>query len=221
MDKMDAVRERHAVRDYTEKPIDSAILTALQEEINRCNAESGLHIQLISNEPEAFNGFLARYGKFNNVRNYIALIGARSSNLDETIGYYGERIALTAQQLGLNTCWVAVTFSKRKSKCSIEPGEKLVCVLSLGYGKTQGIPHKSKPMSALFEGKGAMEDWVQAGMESAMLAPTATNQQNFIVSVRDQKVKIRSTGGFYSRVDLGIVKYHFEIGAGKENFAWA
>ena len=120
MDKMDAVRERHAVRDYTEKPIDSAILTALQEEINRCNAESGLHIQLISNEPEAFSGFLARYGKFNNVRNYIALIGARSSNLDETIGYYGERIALTAQQLGLNTCWVAVTFSKRKSKCSID-----------------------------------------------------------------------------------------------------
>ena len=72
MDKMDAVRERHAVRDYTEKPIDSAILTALQEEINRCNAESGLHIQLISNEPEAFSGFLARYGKFNNCLLYTS-----------------------------------------------------------------------------------------------------------------------------------------------------
>ena len=25
----------------------------------------------------------------------------------------------------------------------------------------------------------------------------------------------------YTRMDLGIVKYHFEIGAGAENFAWA
>ena len=26
--------------------------------------------------------------------------------------------------------------------------------------------------------------------------------------------------GFYTKVDLGIAKYHFEIGAGKENFCW-
>jgi hypothetical protein len=25
----------------------------------------------------------------------------------------------------------------------------------------------------------------------------------------------------YSKMDLGIVKYHFELGAGKENFEWA
>ncbi|MFR4700307.1 MAG: nitroreductase, partial [Christensenellaceae bacterium] len=33
------------------------------------------------------------------------------------------------------------------------------------------------------------------------------------------KVSARATGGFYSKRDLGIVKYHFEIGAG--NFSWA
>lgn len=26
--------------------------------------------------------------------------------------------------------------------------------------------------------------------------------------------------GFCTKIDLGIVKYHFEIGAGKENFEW-
>ena len=25
----------------------------------------------------------------------------------------------------------------------------------------------------------------------------------------------------YTQIDLGIVKYHFEVGAGKENFEWA
>ena len=25
----------------------------------------------------------------------------------------------------------------------------------------------------------------------------------------------------YSKMDLGIVKYHFEVGAGRENFEWA
>lgn len=220
MDRMDAVRRRHAVRDYMEKPIDLETLAALQEEIDRCNAESGLHIQLVCNEPDAFGGLMARYGKFRNVRNYIALIGGASRDLEEQIGYYGERIVLTAQQLGLNTCWVAMTFRKRKSKCAIARGERFVCALSLGYGRTQGVPHKSKPMRELLEGEGAVEDWVLAGMESAMLAPTAMNQQNFIVSVKDHEVKIRATGGFYSRIDLGIVKYHFEIGAGKENFTW-
>ena len=35
------------------------------------------------------------------------------------------------------------------------------------------------------------------------------------------KVFAKSLGGFYSKVDLGIVKYHFEVGAGTENFRWA
>lgn len=63
-------------------------------------------------------------GFFSNVRNYVALIGKKDAALDEKIGYYGEKIALRAQQLGLNTCWVALTFSKGKSKnnCSYRLG---------------------------------------------------------------------------------------------------
>jgi hypothetical protein len=50
--------------------------------------------------------------KFTGVQNYIALIGKKSSSLEEQAGYYGEQLVLTAQQLGLNTCWVAMTVSK-------------------------------------------------------------------------------------------------------------
>ena len=141
--------------------------------------------------------------------------------MDEAIGYYGQQVALKAQQLGLNTCWVAMTFRKRKSRCVLSAGEKLLCVLALGYGKTQGVPHKSKPMEDLCQVEGQMPDWFRQGMEAAMLAPTATNQQKFQITLADGKVTAKSTGGFYSMVDLGIVKYHFEVGAGRDRFTWA
>lgn len=138
MDIIKAIEMRHSVRSYTNKKLSQTVISQLQDEIDRCNKESGLHIQLVINEPKAFDNFMAHYGKFDGVQNYIALIGKKTPELDETIGYYGERIALFAQMLGLNTCWVAMTFGKRatKSHCQINAGEKLVCVLALGYGKT-------------------------------------------------------------------------------------
>lgn len=151
----------------------------------------------------------------------VALIGEKGSALEETVGYYGEQAALKAQQLGLNTCWVALTFRRGKSRCVVEKGEKLVCVLALGYGRTQGAAHKSKPLNQLCSAEGIMPDWFVNGMKAAMLAPTAVNQQNFLITLSKDKVSAKSTGGFYSKVDLGIVKKHFEIGAGKNNFNWA
>jgi hypothetical protein len=220
MDFMQAIENRHSVRDYTDKKIDGDIVSELQKEINLCNGEGKLHIQLVTDEPEAFGGIMAHYGKFNNVKNYIALIGKKGPELEEKIGYYGEALALKAQQLGLNTCWVALTFSKGKSRCKINKGEKLVCVLSLGYGRTQGVPHKSKSLLELCKAEGEMPQWFKRGMDAAILAPTATNQQKFLITFSGNRVSAKSTGGFYSKVDLGIVKKHFEIGAGVDNFSW-
>ncbi len=216
MDIYEAIKNRHSVRSYLDKLIPEDIICVLEKEISECNSESGLHIQLVTDEPEAFGGFMAHYGKFSGVKNYIALVGKKAPDLDVKLGYYGERIALKAQQLGLNTCWVAMTFSKRKSRCTVESDEKLVCVLSLGYGETQGTAHVSKPIEQLCEVKGEMPDWFRKGMECAVLAPTAMNQQKFLFTLNNDKVSVKPTGGFYSKVDLGIVMYHFEVGSGRK-----
>lgn len=221
MDLKDAIKNRHSVRSYDDRKIEGDLLLKLKSEIEECNRESGLRIQLVTDNLDAFGGFMARYGKFINVKNYIALIGEKSYDLDEKVGYYGERLALKAQQLGLNTCWVAMTFSRKKSGCKLLPNEKLVCVLALGYGKTQGVAHKSKPIKTLCSTPGEMPEWFKSGMEAALLAPTAMNQQKFLFTLLNPNIVIaKSTGGFYSKVDLGIVKYHFEVGAGKDNFVW-
>lgn len=221
MDVYEAMQQRHSVRQYTDRPLDADAVARLSREIDAINAQSGLHIQLVVNEPKAFSGFMAHYGKFSSVQNYIALVGKKGPQLDETCGYYGERLVLLAQQLGLNTCWVALTFSKVQSAYTLNPGEKLAAVIALGYGATQGMPHRSKSVEEVSKVQGAMPDWFRAGVEAALLAPTAMNQQKFTFSLADGKVAATPGRGFYTHMDLGIVKYHFELGAGRQNVTWA
>ena len=126
MDLITAIHERHSVRRYTDSEIPDDIICALQEEINACNSASGLHIQLVLNEPKAFDCFMAHYGK-------------------------------------------------------------LTVVISLGYGKTQGVEHKRKSAEQVSNASPETPNCFKAG------------------------------NGFYTKLDLGIVKYHFEIGAGNED----
>lgn len=220
MNLTEAMKERHSVRQYKEQPLSGEAVSAMRAEIDACNRESGLHIQLVTDEPKAFNGFMAHYGKFSGVRNYIALVGKKDSELDEKCGYYGERLVLKAQQFGLNTCWVAMTYSKVKTAYSIGRGEKLCAVISIGYGETQGVPHKSKRVSEVAKTDGQAPDWFRSGIEAALLAPTAMNQQKFLFTLNKGRVAANAGKGFYTKLDLGIVKYHFEIGAGKDAFRW-
>lgn len=221
MDLMEAMKARHSVRQYMDKPLEKKAVEELQAEIDACNQESRLHIQLVRNEPKAFDGFMAHYGKFSGVTNYIAMIGKKGPDLEEKCGYYGERLVLKAQQMGLNTCWVAMTYSKIKTAFRIDDGEKLCIVISIGYGKNQGSAHKVKTADEVVKGDGAQPEWFRAGVEAALFAPTAMNQQKFTFALSGNRVSVKAGIGFYTKIDLGIVKYHFEAGAGTEHFVWA
>ena len=216
MNIIDAIKQRHSVRQYLDKPIEDDILNELKNEIEECNKESRLHIQIVTNEPKAFDSFMAHYGKFSGVQNYIVLVGKKDKKLDELCGYYGERLVLKAQQLGLNTCWVAMTYKKIPSAFVIDKGEKLIVVISLGYGKTQGTSHKIKTIEQVSNVSNDTPEWFKRGVELALLAPTAMNQQKFKINYNDGNVTLKAGVGFYSKVDLGIVKYHFEIGANRK-----
>ena len=215
MEILEIMQQRHSVRQYTDRPIEPekrAVLDALADQINR---KAGLSIQIVYDDPKCFDSFMAHYGKFTGVRNYIALVGQKSPKLDETLGYYGEELVLKAQELGLNTCWVALTHGK--SKAVVSKGEKEVCLISLGYGETQGAAHKNKPLSELCTCAEPMPEWFQRGMNAALLAPTAMNQQKFRFQLLpDGTVTATCGSGFYTKLVLGIVKYHFETVTGKK-----
>lgn len=212
MDILDIMKARHSVRQYSGKKIESdkrEILAALADE---CNRESGMHIQIFFDEPKCFDSIMAHYGKFSGVENYIALVGEKSAALDEKAGYYGEKLVLKAQELGLNTCWVAMTHGK--SAAAVGKGEKQACIIALGYGATQGAAHQNKPLEQLCNCASDMPDWFAKGMEAALLAPTAMNQQKFCFMLENGRVSARAGKGFYTKMDLGIVKYHFEAVTG-------
>lgn len=215
MEILEIMQQRHSVRQYTDRAIEPekrTVLDALTQEINR---KAGLSVQIIYDDPKCFDSFMAHYGKFAGVRNYIALVGKKAPGLDETLGYYGEELVLKAQELGLNTCWVALTHGK--SKAVVGRGEKEVCLIALGYGVTQGVEHKSRPMQELCTCGEPMPEWFRCGMNAAMLAPTAMNQQKFRFELLpDGTVKAACGSGFYTKLDLGIVKYHFEAVTGKK-----
>lgn len=211
MEILEIMKNRHSVRQYKNQTIEESKRAELNSYIEEVNKESNLSIQIFYDEPKCFDSFMAHYGKFVNVKNYIAIVGNKTDQ--EKAGYYGEKIVLKCQEMGLNTCWVAMTHGKSQAK--VKKGQKQLILISLGYGETQGVAHKSKSIEELGHADKETE-WFKTGMEAVSLAPTAVNQQKFLFELKDNIVRAKSLGGFYSQIDLGIAKYHFEAVTGHE-----
>ena len=213
----EAIDARHSVRAYKTDPVPDEMRSRIDRFVEECNREGNLNISVRYDDPSGFDSRLAHYGSFRNVRNYIVLAGKKDADFDFRCGYYGEKIVLFAQQLGLNTCWVALTFNKKKVKEIIAPGDTLCMVIALGFGETQGSSRKSKTIGDITSGHGTMPDWFRKGAEAALKAPTATNQQKFVFGISDGEPVVKVKGiGPCTKVDCGIVAYHFEIGSGKK-----
>jgi hypothetical protein len=219
----EAVFARHSVRRFTSTPLTKDQVEELQSRITRLNENFALHMQLVVNDDVAFSGRLAHYGSFRNVKNFIALAGVKSvagceAPLDERVGYAAADIVLLAQTLGLNTCIVGLTFKKSPS-IEIDDGEKLELVIAIGNGETQGVQHPMKPVTRIAPDYDESPDWFKKGIDYVMHAPSALNQFKAKFTVDEGgRVLAESRFGFFTKIDLGIFKYFFEIGSGKEIF---
>ena len=195
----EAILARHSVRAYKEEPLTEDVVKVLENEISQVNQKSKLHIQLILNEPKAFQGTLAKYGKFRNVINYLVMAGKKAEDLDERVGYYGEYLVLLAQTLGLNTCWVGLSYTKVPGTYVLDEGEKIACYIAIGYGETQGTSHKIKTIEQVSNVSERTPLWFKKGVEAALLAPTAVNQQKFsfeYVGMKDGHHLVHAKKGF-------------------------
>lgn len=217
----EAMRSRHTVRRYTNRKIPGDVLEQLRERIRRDNEEQGLAMSLVTENTEAF-GPLLRLFLAKGVRNYVVLAGKDRPGLEEAVGYGGADVMLFAQTLGLNSWWVGGTFSRRGVRKSAGPeAGKILGVIAVGYGAEQGSPHKSKRPGDVASYGGDAPEWFARGVEAVLLAPTALNKQAFSIRGEGRRVSMTCDNGAFSGVDLGIGKYHFELGAGRENFDWA
>lgn len=215
----EAIKNRISKRSYTGEPLNPQHMEQVQNIIRQLNEQSGLNIELLKDGSQAFGSMKKSYGFFKNVCSVILLKGSNDLNdLFEKVGYYGESLMLDLVDLGLGTCWVGGTYDA--DAYEIPSGEKLVCVMPVGYisdkatlvGKVMVRSHTMrKPVEDRIKSDvSPLPDWIRNGMEAVVLAPSAINRQ---------KPHFEYENGFLSAsvpntyemdlVDLGIAKFHF------------
>jgi hypothetical protein len=218
MDFKEAMQKRHMVRKYTDKPLSDEIIAKINERIELNNKTYNLNMKLMINNSKGVSSIM-KLIMARGVNNFIILAGDVSGNLDERLGYSGADIMLYAQTLGLNTWWVGGTFNRSVSR--YVDNKKVTGIIAIGYGQTQGVPHKSKNVEDVSKYEGTIiPPWFISGVDGALLAPTALNKQNFMLIGNGNRVKIECSNGIFTGSNVGLIKYHFELGAGKGNFEW-
>ena len=142
---------------------------------------------------------------------------------------------LSRLSLGLQTVLAAILLAIVWGSCLFQPTQFIVWILpmgvaavvALGYGATQGTLRKSKAPQEVAAGYSDAPDWFKRGVDAALLAPTALNQQKFSFALAGETeagaplVRAMTRRGPFTQMDLGIAQCHFEIGAGDALFAWA
>jgi hypothetical protein len=224
MTLLEAVSLRSSVRSYSDQQVEADKLAELRRLIDGCNTDTGLAISLLEDGSEAFRGFFRSYGMFVGVRSLIVLKGdGGDEHLAEKLGYYGERLVLSAVALGLSTCWVAGTYDRKNSVFEIGPGERLLAVVTLGYpgeqkpvmAKMAAFAKKKKKLEKLYISDMELSDWFLAGMEAVSAAPSAMNRQPIMFfNMNGYVFASTKSSSEICRIDLGIAKAHFAIAAG-------
>ena len=216
MSEIDAIKNRHSVRNYGGTKIEESKVEKIKAKIEELNKEGNLHLQFMEDAGKTYNKLFNKVAGLGSAPSVIACVGTDDETLEQRVGYFGEKLVLFIQELGLNTCW-AGTFNQKNIGAEVIDNEKLVISIAVGYGKDKGKPHKSKSPEQVIEAKGDRPYWFNKGVDMALLAPTAINQQKFVIRLNeDESVDFVDKGGIFSQVDLGIVMCHFEIGAEKE-----
>jgi hypothetical protein len=217
MDMKEAMYARHMVRKYKERPLEEKKITDLENRVKENNDRMNLAIRLMVHDEHALNAMI-RLVLAKGVKNYFILAGDESTDLDEKLGYAAADLMLYAQTLGLNTWYVGGTFNRSVSQ--FVGNKKTVGVVAVGYGETNGKPHKSKKPSEVSSYDGNAPSWFEQGISASLLAPTALNKQDYMIIGKGSEVEIRNDNGIFTGVNRGLIRYHFELGAGRKNFKW-
>lgn len=222
----ETIQKRKSRRVFSKKQLSEALLQKIEEKIRKIDVKHDVNIELIEDGSKAFASFGKSYGLFKNVRSLILLKGNPGMrHFREKMGYYGEKLLLFAESLGLDTCWVGGTFDRESFSYPEE--EHIQAVILLGYAGESGIRekllssllHKKKPWEACIEGDSPYPKWVKEGMEAVALAPSALNKQKPFFHYHNGILTATVKNDFeMDMVDLGIAKLHFELGVGCGHF---
>ena len=225
MDIMQAIDERISCRAYDEREVEAEKLDQLAACIEEGNAAGGLRMVLVRPEDGGSKLRLAKAMFAGRPSTYVALISGTSEEERDRLGYYGEKVALLAQQLGLATCWVAGTYDRGTVEVPLNPGEELFSVMPVGYAAPKmplkqrtvraALRRRDKKPTTVYAGYDGAPDWTRAGIDAVIKGPSAVNGQPwvFVDSIRGISATLPDNKRGVELIDLGIAKLHFQLGA--------
>ena len=230
MDVMQAIETRFSCRAFEAKALSDDVFAELEREVAAVNDESGLHFQLYGPRENGSAIDMSRKMFASNPPAYFAFVAQEGAEVEEKLGYYGERLVLKAVQLGLGTCWVASTYDRASTRVDLAPGEKLHDVVPLGYAPPKQplmqrtirnrIRARSKANRDLYRGPYPLElapEWIQAAIQSVQLAPSAVNEQPVLFTQDEPDAPVKAAFSHKRlplvHTDMGIAKLHFQLAA--------
>ena len=230
MDALAAISKRISCRAYNGLEVEESKLDQLQAAVEAGNEEAAArdeHVRMVLVRPEQGGGDLRLTPAMfhGQPTTYVALIAGEGTGARINLGYYGERVALLATNLGLSTCWVCGTYDKKTVHEPLREGEVLHGVLVIGYppqhtpikqrGIRRALRARDKKPQAIYAGYDTAPKWLRAGVDAVLMAPSSVNGQPVVFEDAEGGVvallpKVKSGIEF---IDLGIAGLHLELAA--------
>ena len=233
MSIIESIHQRRSVRSYTGEPLTKEDAESIEHFISNLETPFGasVRVNLLHTTQGEGKVKLGTYGVISGARDYLTLVYKESPLVEESAAYMFEQVVLYCTSLGLGTCWLGGSFSRKdfKDQLNLQPGEKLRIVSPVGYPSEKkrlwdsiigadGNHSSRKPFGALFFYKDFATPLTeeQAGvycepLKMVRLAPSANNQQSWRVILAEGALHFyyRKSIIGYGAIDLGIACAHF------------
>ena len=232
---IEQIKNRRSVRSYTGEPLSEEHKQLILNYIASLQAPFGVptRINLIHTNTDSGKVKLGTYGFVGGASDFLTLVYEESPLADEGSAYLFEQVVLFCTELGLGTCWLGGSFSRKNfgNQLTLQPNEKLRIVSPVGYPSDKkrlwetisgsDKNHASrKPFGTYFFDNDFSQSLSEekAGdfrvpLEMVRIAPSANNSQPWRIVLQKDIVHFYcrppAVGGF-SAIDLGIAMCHFE-----------
>jgi len=230
-----AVARRRSRRAYDPVSVQGRQLETLLEVIATWQPYADARVVFVRNPAvDVFTGVIGSYGKVTNAPHVLVFIADdRSAFAPQHLGYTGEAIVLEATRLELATCWVGGFFNQKRVDqiVELERGERVLAVSPVGYARPHDTPAERTLAGFVGAGhrksvadltpkatRGKWPTWAVAAVETARLAPSASNRQPWRFRFEDgglvvAKDSVLETPKVAKRLDIGIAMLHVDLAA--------
>lgn len=218
-----AIALRRSTRVYDGKPLSAEFLADIGQLAESTNPFGDVAVEIINEVPAGFfKGIIGSYFSIDDAPSAIVLsVSGADPNRYWHLGYIAEALVLEATARGVDSCWVAGSFSREVARAvaSLPEGNMLVAAVAFGHGTESPREARRRPLSKIGPGFETWPAWARVGLEAARLAPSAVNRQPWRFSLdRRQRATLHVGGALFSRsalsyVGCGIAALHFELGA--------